>query len=461
MASADDTPKPPHGHFARGLALMALATLTGALAGLGSVGLHLLLGLLHNLFFLGRFDSYYDLRLHTPPSPWGAGVVLAPVAGGLLALGLTRRFAPESQGAGVPDVLVSIFHRRGHVRPGHAFFQLVATALTIGSGGSAGREGPSMHIGAALASAVARMLRLPNRSYIALIACGAAAGVAATFNAPFGAALFVLEIAALEWSAPFVLAVLLASITGTQVAHLFFGNFRLLPPGLAAHVTPGDWWSFPLLGMLTALAAWILIVVIGKCRNCMPRLPGGPYLWHALAMLAVGALIYAFYLRTGVYAVSGVGFATLGELAGGAVLPVGLLLALFAAKFLATALTLGTGGSGGIVSPALFTGAALGALLAAVANAAGMPASPALWALAGMGGMMAAATGSILGATIMILEITGRLQMAAPVLLTALAAYLVRRLLLPESAYTYPLAGSRTAVPENAYARAWRTWRRR
>ncbi|HKB59842.1 MAG TPA: chloride channel protein [Gallionellaceae bacterium] len=461
MASADDSPKPPHGHLARGLALMALAVFSGALAGLGSAGLHLLLGLLHNLFLLGHFDVQYDLRLHTPPSPWGAWVVLAPVAGGLLALILTRRFAPESQGAGVPDVLVSIFHRRGHVRPGNAFFQLVATALTIGSGGSAGREGPSMHIGAALASAVAHFLRLPNRSYIALVACGSAAAVAATFNAPFGAALFVLEIAALEWSLPFVLAVLLAALTGTQVAHLFFGDFRLLPPGLAAHATPGDWWSFPLLGVLTAGAAWVLIVVIGKCRNAMARIPGGPYLWHAVAMLAVGELIYAFHLRTGVYAVSGVGFATLGELAGGAVFPIGLLLALFTAKFLATALTLGTGGSGGIVSPALFTGAALGALLAAAANAAGIPASPALWALAGMGGVMAAATGSILGATIMILEITGRLEMAAPVLLTAIVAYVARRLLLPQSAYTYPLAGGPTPVPENAYARAWRTWRRR
>lgn len=458
MPSADESPPAHRGRLARGLALVALATLSGALAGLGSVGLHLLLGLVHNLFLRGRFQFFYDLRLHTPPSPWGAWVILAPVVGGLLALFLTRRFAPASQGAGVPDVLVSIFHRRGHVRPGHAFFQLVATALTIGSGGSAGREGPSMHIGAALASAIARMLHLPNRSYIALIACGSAGGVAATFNAPFGAALFILEIAALEWNVPFVLAVLLASIVGTLVAQVFLGNFHLLPLGLAAHATPGDWWAFPLLGVLTALAASALIMVIGRSRKYMPRLPGKPYLWHALAMVLVGTIIYAFFRLTGNYAVSGVGFATLRQLAGGAVFSIGMLLALFAAKFLTSVLTLGTGGSGGVVSPALFTGATLGGLTAALLNAAGMPASPALWALAGMGGMAAAATGSILGSTIMVLEITGRLELAAPVLLTAIAAYIVRRLLLSDSAYTYPLAGGITAVPENAYSRAWRTW---
>jgi chloride channel protein, CIC family len=441
--------------------LLALATISGALGGVGAVCLHLLLGLLHNAFFLGRFDFFYDPRQHTPASPWGTAIIFAPVLGGLASVFLTRRFALASQGSGVPDVLLSIFYHRGHVHPDQAFFQPVATAFSIGSGGSGGREGPTMHIGAALASGLARLLRLPARSHIALVSCGLAAGIAAAFNSPWGGWLFALEIATLEWSLPIVLAVLIAAWSGTLVGRLFFGDFQLLPIGSVSLGAAQDWWICVPLGILTALSACAFIVVVRRCRSSLDRMPGNIHLQHALAMLLVGVVIYIIFIWTGHYAVAGIGYDTVRDLFSGTLLPAVVLLALFSAKFLATVLTLGTGGSGGIFSPALMLGATLGGLIAALLEAAGVSTPSALWILAGMGGMVAATSGAIFGSTVMILEMTGHPGMAVPVLLTAITAYAVRRLLLPQSGYTWALANGPWPVPENGYVRVWRMWRHR
>jgi chloride channel protein, CIC family len=461
MAGPKRSLLPAPWHIAPGPKLLVPAAVAGVLGGGGAVCLHLLLGLLHNVFFLGRLEFFYDPRQHTPASPWGAAIIFAPVLGGLASVFLTRRFALASQGSGVPDALLSIFYHRGHVHPDQAFFQPIATAFSIGSGGSGGREGPSMHIGAAMASGLARMLRLPARSHIALVCCGLAAGIAAAFNAPWGGWLFALEIATLEWSLPVVLAILLAAWSGTLVGRLFFGDFRLLPIGPVFLGAAHDWWMCVPLGILTALAAWAYIVVVRRCRSSLDRMPGNIYLQHASAMLLVGVVIYAIFTWTGHYAVAGIGYDSVLDLFGGALLPAGVLLALFAAKFLATVLTLGTGGSGGIFSPALMLGATLGGLSAALLHAAGVSTPAALWILAGMGGMVAATSGAIFGSTVMILEMTGHPEMAVPVLLTAITAYVVRRLLLSQSGYTWALADGPCPVPENGYARAWRAWRQK
>lgn len=448
-----------HRHIDSVPMLLALAAVAGALGGLGAVCLHFLLGLFHNAFFLGRIDFSYDPRQHTPPSPWGAGTILAPVLGGLVSVFLTRRFAPASQGSGVPDMLLSIFYHRGHVHPDQAFFQPIATAFSIGSGGSGGREGPSMHIGAALASGLARMLYLPARSHIALVACGAAAGIAAAFNTPWGGWLFGLEIVTLEWSPPVIIAVLIAAWSGTLIRRLVLGNFQLLPLGAANLGTPQDWWVCLPLGVLTAFLAWAFIVGLRRCRNSLEKIPGNIYLHHALAMLLLGIIMYSFFLWTGHYTVGGIGYGTVSDLFSGSFPPAGALFALLAAKFIATVLTLGTGGSGGIFSPALLLGAMLGGLASTLLAAMGVLAPPALWILAGMGGMIAATDGSIFGSTIMILEMTGCPGMVVPVMLTAIVAYAVRRRLLSQSAYTWALAEGSWPVPENGYARVWRRWR--
>lgn len=445
-------------HLAPGPALLVLAAIAGVLGGLGAICLHLLLGLLHNLFFLGRFDFFYDPRQLIPPSSWGAGIILAPMLGGLVSVFLTRRFALASQGSGVPDVLLSIFYHRGHVHPDQAFFQPIATAFSIGSGGSGGREGPSMHIGAALASGLARALRLPARSHITLVSCGLAAGIAAAFNAPIGGWLFALEVATLEWTPAVILAVLIAAWSGTLVGRLFFGDFQLLPIGPGALGTPQDWWVCLPLGVLTALLAWAFIVAVRRCRTSLDRMPGNIYLQHALAMLLVGLMVYVFFIWTGRYAITGIGYGTVLVLFNAPLPPLAVLLAMFAAKFLVTVLTLGTGGSGGIFSPTLLLGTLLGAVIASLMAVAGLSTPSALWMLAATAGTIAATGGAVLGSSVMILEMTGHLEMAVPVLLTAVTAYAVRRLLISQSGYTWALAGGGWQVPENGYARFWKTW---
>lgn len=223
--------------------LLALAAVAGVLAGIGAVCLHFLLAVLHSAFFLGHLSLSYDLRQHTPASPFGVAIVLAPVLGGLAAVFLTHRFAPESQGSGVPDILCAIFYRQGRVRPNQALFQPIATALSIGSGGSAGREGPSMHIGAALASGLAGTLHLPTACRTTLVACGTAAGIAASFNTPWGGWLFALELAMPEWRVPAVLAALIASWSGALVSRFFFGNFQLLAVAPSHIGSLEHWWG--------------------------------------------------------------------------------------------------------------------------------------------------------------------------------------------------------------------------
>jgi CIC family chloride channel protein len=447
-------------HIEPGPVLLVLAAIAGILGGLGVVCLHTLLSLLHNLFFLGRIDLFYDPRQHTPPSAWGPAIVFAPVLGGLISVFLTRRFALASQGSGVPDVLLSLFYHRGHVHPDQAFFQPIATAFSIGSGGSGGREGPSMHIGAALASGLAEVLRLPARSHMALVSCGLAAGIAAAFNAPFGGWLFALEIATLEWSPAVILAVLVAAWSGALVGRLFYGDFRLLPIVPVSFGSLQDWWVCLPLGVLTALSAWAFIFAVRRCRTSLDRMPGNIYLQHASAMLLVGFMIYVFFKWTGHYAVEGIGYGNVLDLFNAPLPSVAVLLALLAAKFLVTVLTLGTGGSGGIFSPSMMIGALVGALAASLMTAVGVHIPSALWMLAAMGGMIAAAGGAVLGSSVIVLEMTGHPEMAAPVLLTAVIAYAVRRLLLrqSQSGYTWALADGVWQVPENSYARLWRKW---
>lgn len=214
-------------------------------------------------------------------------------------------------------------------------------------------------------------------------------------------------------------------------------------------------------GGLAGVLAWVFIVTIHRCKNWVVRIPGNRYVQHAVPMLWVGIMIYVGFLWTGRYDAEGVGYATVGDLLRGADLSGGLLLALFAAKFLATVLTLGTGGSGGIFSPALFLGASQGALAAALLSSIGVPAQPVLWALGGMAGMVAATSGAVLGSSVMIIEMTGQAGMALAVLLASITAYAVRRLFLQQSGYTRSLADGPQAVPENRYAQIWLGRRRR
>ncbi len=182
-----------------------------------------LIGLIHNIAFLGVFAFAYDASIFTPPSPWGAFVILVPVIGGLIVTFLITNFAPEARGHGVPEVMDAIYYKEGVIRPVVAVIKSLASALSIGTGAAVGREGPIIQIGAAFGSTLGQIMRMAPWQRITLVAAGAGAGIAATFNTPIGGVMFAIELMMPELSARTFLPVALATGTATFVGRIFFG----------------------------------------------------------------------------------------------------------------------------------------------------------------------------------------------------------------------------------------------
>ncbi|MDZ7748500.1 MAG: chloride channel protein [Halofilum sp. (in: g-proteobacteria)] len=160
------------------------------------------IALVQNLLFHGRFDRSTSMQ-HVPlaPSPWGVGIVVVPVIGALGVAWITRRLSAEVRGSGVPEVLYALHYHGGRMRPQVAGLKAVASALSIGSGASVGREGPIVQIGSVLGAGVGLLARIPAHQRVVLVAGGAAAGIAATFNAPLGGLAFAIELLLISVSA--------------------------------------------------------------------------------------------------------------------------------------------------------------------------------------------------------------------------------------------------------------------
>ena len=195
----------------------------GIIAGLGAWAFRMLIGLVHNVLFLGKFQFFYDANVHTAGNPWGLGVILVPVIGALMVAWLVKTFAPEAKGHGVPEVMDAIYYNDSKIRPVVGLIKAVASAICIGSGGSVGREGPIIQIGASFGSTLGQILRLPPRQIVTLIAAGAAGGIAATFNAPLGGLIFGIELLLVSVNARNVLPVTIASVTATYIGRALLG----------------------------------------------------------------------------------------------------------------------------------------------------------------------------------------------------------------------------------------------
>jgi CIC family chloride channel protein len=175
----------------RSLLLMSLlAVATGVIAGTGAWAFRMMIGLVHNVLFLGGLSFHCDANVHTSASPWGWGVILVPVAGSVVVAWLVKNFAPEAKGHGVPEVMDGIYYNEVRIRPRIAIIKSLASAVSIGSGGSVGREGPTVQIGSACGSTMGQIVRMPASDRITLIAAGSGAGIAATFNATLGGVTF-------------------------------------------------------------------------------------------------------------------------------------------------------------------------------------------------------------------------------------------------------------------------------
>ncbi len=436
-----------------------LAVVIGIVTGFGAVLFRALIGLIHNVAFLGSFRLNYDASVFTPPSPWGALVILVPVIGGIGVTFLVTNFAPEARGHGVPEVMDAIYYKDGVIRPVVAVVKSLASALSIGTGAAVGREGPIIQIGAAIGSTLGQIIHMAPWQRITLVAAGAGAGIAATFNTPIGGVMFAIELMMPELSARTFLPVALATGTATFIGRIFFGihpAFAIPVGALDARRQPATLTAlllFALLGALIGLAATGFIRGLSFAEDIFERIHN-PYLRHAIGMAVLGTLIYTLMRTAGHYYVEGVGYSTIQAILTGDLGLPGLLALLFAAKLFATSTSLGSGASGGIFSPSLFMGATLGgafgSLVTAIHPTDGIAATTC--AIIGMAAMVGGGTGAAMTAVTMIFEMTRDYDLVMPSIVAVALAIGVRRLLSQENIYTIKLVGRGHFVPKALHA---------
>ena len=437
------------------LSLLALGL--GVVTGFGAVLFRDLIGLIHNLLFTGHAVIHYDANIFTAPSPWGALVILVPVLGAVGVTFLVSNFAPEAKGHGVPEVMDAIYYKGGVIRPIVALVKSLASAIAIGSGASVGREGPIIQIGSALGSTFGQIVRMPAGQRIALVAAGAGAGIAATFNTPIGGVMFAIELMMPEVSVETFLPVAIATGTATFVGRWFFGDAPafLVPPLQAMAVDANALLVlvlFALLGALSGVAAAGFIRGLHLAEDLFDRIKSR-YLRHILGMLILGILMYLLFRTLGQYFVDGVGYATVQAVLAGQISTFWLLGLLAVCKLLATSLSLGSGSSGGIFSPSLFMGATLGGGFAALLNSfLPLQLSVPAFAMVGMGAMVGGGTGAVMTAVTMIFEMTRDYSIVMPMIVAVAMSTGARRLLSRETIYTLKLVRRGRAIPKARHA---------
>ncbi len=438
--------------------LSLLAVVVGIVTGFGAVLFRDLIGFIHNALFLGKFAVQYDANQFTPASPWGALVILVPVVGAVIVTFLVSNFAPEAKGHGVPEVMDAIYYGGGIIRPVVAVVKSLASAFAIGSGAAVGREGPIIQIGSALGSTLGQIIRMPPGQRIILVAAGAGAGIAATFNTPIGGVMFTIELMMPEVSVSSFLPVALSTAVATFVGRFFFGiqpafEVPALTPmsiDMGSALTLG---LYALLGAVTGVAATAFVRGLHLAEDLFDKIKMR-YVRHIFGMLLVGVLIYLLQQQFGHYYVEGVGYATIQSILLGNLQAPALLALLFCCKLFATSVSLGSGSSGGVFSPSLFLGATIGGAFAAVLSAAHLttPDSIPSFAIVGMGAMVGGGTGAVMTAVTMIFEMTRNYDIVLPMISAVALSVGVRRLLSRENIYTLKLVRRGHAIPKALHA---------
>jgi len=422
--------------------LFGTAIVVGAGTGLGAVFFIWLIAQVQNLFYQTGGSVLGFL---------GRGLfILVPVVGGLLAGPIIAYFSKEAKGHGVPEVMQAIALNGGRIRPRVVVAKVIATAFCIGSGGSAGREGPIVQVGSALGSTIGQFLHLSENRIRNLVACGAAAGIAATFNAPIAGVIFAMEIILGELHLGDLGNVVIASVTASTVARIFLGSRPAFSIPTYTMKTPWEVLLYILLGALAALFAIYFIRLLYWMEDRFDNWHFPDALKPAIGGLLLGGVAFIYPLILGqsqgmpLYAnlpqVFGTGFSTIESALSGS-LPFIILLALAIIKPIATSLTLGSGNSGGIFAPSLFTGAALGGAFGWVVEHffPGATAGPGAFAIVGMAAVFAGAAHAPFTSILIVFEMTNDYTLILPLMAAVIVSLIVSTRLFPESIYTLKL----------------------
>ncbi len=434
--------------------LFLISVVIGILAGIFSWLFRLLIGLIHNAIFLGQLSGYYDANTHTPESYLGPLIIFAPMMGGIIVVYLIKNFAPEAKGHGVPEVMHAIYHKRGLIPAKVSIVKALASAITIGSGGSLGREGPIVQISAAFSSFIGKLTRLTVSQRNLMIACGASSGIAATFNAPLGGILFSIELLLVAINSRTILPVAISTVISANVGRYLIGNEPAfaIPETLNAFQDSNIFISLLAipLGVLIGLLSIVFIRSIYFSEDLFDKLPVSDYLKHILGTLLLGIIFYSIYRQAGHYYVEGVGYATIQDVLMHLIRNPGFLLFLVIAKIAATSLTIGSGGSGGVFSPSLFLGAVFGALFGSIVEILlpGLGINPIVFVISGMAAMVSGTTSAPLTATIIIYEMTLDYSAVLPIMTAVSIAYAVRRYFMKGDIYTLKLNRRGQMIPE-------------
>ena len=410
--------------------MVVIAIIIGVLGGFGAIFFRFAILLFERIFFGSwNYSLEYALQL-----PWYIKL-LAPAVGGLIIGPIVYYFAREAKGHGVPEVMESIALRGGAIRPRVMIAKITASAVCIGSGGSVGREGPIVQIGSAIGSMLGQVLKVTGSRLRTLVACGTAAGIAGTFNAPIAGALFAMEIILSDFAISQFSPIVVSSVAATVVSRHFLGDF---PAFVIPHyelISVFEMIPYALLGILSAFVALAFINLLYKTEDLFEalRIPG--FLKPLIGGLLIGTIGISFPY------IFGVGYDTI-SLALENQLTWYFLLSLVLLKLIATSITIGSGGSGGIFAPSLFLGAALGGFVGLMVNTLfpGQAGSPGAYALVGMGAVASGAMHAPITSIMIIFELTNDYRIILPLMLACIISVLITTRLKKDSIYSLKLS---------------------
>lgn len=412
--------------------LILICLLLGVVGALGAQLFLLLLQLMetHVLSSIGHYQTISVEAAHAmsaPPAPFGHWYWWMPVSttlGGLVAGLLIYTLAPETEGHGTDATLIAFHRNNGRMRARVPLIKTIVSAITIGGGGSGGREGPTAQIASGAGAIIGHVFRLPDEERRIVILIGMAAGLSAIFKSPLGAAIFAVEI--LHSRMAFEGAALIFTMISAAVAYAITGAFSgytplfLLPAGSRSFV-PWDLVWFGLLGVLAGGLGALMPAVYYRFRDGFAALAIPRWLKPAIGGLAVGLIGIAVPPIIG----GGYGYMQF-VLQGGTGFGAGLLLLLSLGKILTLSLSVGSGGSGGVFGPTLYVGAMFGAAFAALLHLFHVNIDSPWLAVVGMVAVFAGAARVPIAAMVMVIEMTGGFQLIMPSMLAVALAFIVQ-----------------------------------
>ena len=407
--------------------LSVLAVIIGLVVGYGAILFRSLIELFQFLFMGSGHENVGEI---VRSLPWWQ-VLLMPVLGGLIIGPLVHFLFPGSRGHGVPEVISAVALHGGKMNIRDGVGKMIACSLSIGCGGSVGREGPVVHLGATLASWFGRHFNMSTKHMRTMVGCGAAAGIAASFNAPIAGVMFALEVILADYGLATFSPIVLSSVVATVIARLHLGDF---PAFIVQHYTLVSVWEIPAyvgLGLLCGVTGILFMYTLFKSEDLIAKIPIPRYLKPILGGFALGGIAIAFPQVMGV-GYDTMNLALLEQMAG----PLMLLLVLV--KILATSITLGSGFSGGVFTPSLFLGAMVGGGFGTYAHALfpELSAGPGAYTLVGMGAMAAAVLGAPIASILILFELTGDYRIMLALMVSSIVATLLINQLYRDSVYT-------------------------